>query len=350
MCRRGVIAPDSTGVVFIVHDLSNENVVARLPQCFVTSIDGRYIHRSQSDLGKDEIPNGYGCSIQPHISRVEHRRQSKPEDKDCHGGHQDLLDNVLKHNILLWLRDKQDVHLYILILFLYEIIEYSIFLFFDGKPCAVKVARTVWVGGKSQVDYLSTSFQHAVSQWLYFSKGTELTPGKFPGGEIDGWIINVLTEKNKCASSKNQISVIFDKRTGINKFWTEFYFISAYTPSEVKLQRDGCKPFMDLCCTTNGSYTVLTVTNPETGEIEYQSKGFYKKNARVLYDEDPEFHKWFDVAVDYSCRERISKGLLKINVNKNNFNTINNDSVDDSNNITLDPIAEAINNRIQVDE
>ena len=27
----------------------------------------------------------------------------------------------------------------------------------DGKPCAVKVARTVWVGGKLFINYLSTS-------------------------------------------------------------------------------------------------------------------------------------------------------------------------------------------------
>lgn len=43
----------------------------------------------------------------------------------------------------------------LLILFLYEIGEYSIF-FSDGKPDAVKVARPVWVGGKLLVSYLST--------------------------------------------------------------------------------------------------------------------------------------------------------------------------------------------------
>ena len=188
------------------------------------------------------------------------------------------------------------------------------------------------------------TFQHAVSQWLYFSKGAELTPGKFPSGDIDGWIINVLTEKNKCASSKNQISVVFDKRTGINKFWSEFYFLSNYTPSEVKLQRDGCKPFMDLAITSKGAYTILTVTNPDSGEIEYQSKGFYRKDARVMYDEDQEFHKWFDLAVDYSCNARIIRGLLKIN---NNFNNI--DITNDTDNGPIeeeDPIASAIKFKI----
>ena len=170
------------------------------------------------------------------------------------------------------------------------------------------------------------TFQHAVSQWLYFSKGADINPGKYPGWNIDGWIINILTEKNKCASSKNQISVIFDKRSGISKFWSEFYFLSVYTPTEVKLQRDGCKPFMDLCCSNNGAYTVLTVTNPMSGEIEYQSKNFYKKNAKELYDNDPEFHKWFDKAVEYSCIERISKGLLKINMeNKQHNNDVSNE-------------------------
>ena len=188
------------------------------------------------------------------------------------------------------------------------------------------------------------TFQHAVSQWLYFSKGTELTPGKFPSGDIDGWIINVLTEKNKCASSKNQISVVFDKRTGINKFWSEFYFLSNYTPSEVKLQRDGCRPFMDLAITSKGAYTILTVMNPDSGEVEYQSKGFYRKDARIMYDEDPEFHKWFDLAVDYSCNARIIRGLLKINNSSSNSIGITNNI--DNGPVEEDPIASAIKFKI----
>lgn len=180
------------------------------------------------------------------------------------------------------------------------------------------------------------TFQHAVSQWLYFSKGTEINPGKFPGWEIDGWMINVLTEKNKATSSKYQISLIFDKHSGINKFWSEFYFISVYSPSEVKLQREGCEPFMKLNIATSGAYSTLQVFNPISGELEYESKKFYKKDAKKMYDSDTEFHKWFDIAVDHACRERICKGLLKINMEK--FD--NNEELDEYQIIEETPISE----------
>lgn len=161
------------------------------------------------------------------------------------------------------------------------------------------------------------TFQHMVAQWLFFSKGTEINPSKFPGWSIDGWMINVTTEKNKNSSSKHTISVVFDKRNGIDKFWSEFVFISSHTPSEVSLFREKSVPeFYPLSIVTNGAYSELQVVNPETGEVEYTSKKFYKKNAKTMYEEDEEFHKWFDKAVDYACKERISKGLLKVNTNK----------------------------------
>lgn len=160
------------------------------------------------------------------------------------------------------------------------------------------------------------SFQHAVSQWLFFSKGTVINPAKFPGWDIDGWVINVIIEKNKNASSKHEISLVFDKKRGLDAFWTNFVFISTYCPTEVSLMRGGWEPNIPLCIKTEGAYSVLEVINPVTGEVEYESKKFYKKNAKTMYEEDPEFHKWFDIAVDYSCRERISKGLLKIDSQK----------------------------------
>lgn len=42
----------------------------------------------------------------------------------------------------------------------------EILLFLDGKPCAVKVARTVWVGGKVPVTYLSTFLTKAPENQL----------------------------------------------------------------------------------------------------------------------------------------------------------------------------------------
>lgn len=156
------------------------------------------------------------------------------------------------------------------------------------------------------------TFQHMVSQWLFFSKGKEIDPVKYPGWGIDGWIINIITEKNKNVASKHEISLIFDKRNGIDKFWTEFIFLSDYSPSEAKLIKGGINPFFPLSIKTEGAYSKLEVIDPKTGEIEYTSKSFYKKNAKNLYETDEEFHKWFDKAVDVACYQRISLGLLKI--------------------------------------
>ena len=161
------------------------------------------------------------------------------------------------------------------------------------------------------------TFQHMVAQWLFFSKGTEINPSKFPGWNIDGWLIDVRTEKNKNSSSQHSITVVFDKRNGIDKFWSEFLFISDHTPSEKKMFRDGkVEEFYPLAIKTEGAYSKLEVVNPETGEVDYESKKFYKKNAKTLYEEDEEFHKWFDIAVDYSCKERITKGLLKVDTSR----------------------------------
>lgn len=155
-----------------------------------------------------------------------------------------------------------------------------------------------------------TTFQHMILQWLMFSKKKEISPAI--GWGVDGWIVEVFTEKNKFVPSKYNLSVVFDKRAGIDKFWSEMMFITDYSPSEQKLIRDGQAPFMDLCIKTEGAYSKLVITNPETGEIEYQSpKGFYKKEAKDLYETSPEFKKWFDRAVDLSCEYRISRGLLR---------------------------------------
>lgn len=156
-----------------------------------------------------------------------------------------------------------------------------------------------------------TTFQHAVTQWLFFSKRKEINPSN--GWNIDGWVINVFGEKNKVASSRHEIAVIFDKRYGIDKFWSEMMFIAEYTPSESKLIRDGAKPFMQLCLVTEGAYSRLKIVDPETDEVIYQSeKGFYKKDAKKLYETNEEFKKWFDYAVDFSCKHRIIKGLLRV--------------------------------------
>ena len=189
------------------------------------------------------------------------------------------------------------------------------------------------------------TFQHDIKQWLFFSKGSDINPKKFPGWDLDGFLIDVKTEKNKNTSSQHVITLIFDKRNGLDKFWSEFLFISSYCPTEVDFMRgDSWKPNIEPMIKTSGAYSVLEVINPLTGEMEYESKKFYKKNAKKMYEEDPEFHKWFDIAVDYSCKERISNGLLKINVSKfEDNNDKGGDPMEDLSSLILEEVPTAEN-------
>ena len=129
---------------------------------------------------------------------------------------------------------------------------------------------------------------------------------------VDGWLMDVLTEKNKHAPSQYTISCVFDKMTGINPFWSEYYFLNNYTPSEAKLFKKGVNEFWPLLLKTSGAYTHLSLPHPQTGEIIYESDKFYKKDALKYYQTDETFKKYFDAAVDLSVHIRLKHGLFKI--------------------------------------
>lgn len=171
-----------------------------------------------------------------------------------------------------------------------------------------------------------------IKQFLFFSKRKEIIPAN--GWNIDGWIINIFLDKNKNAASKHEISVVFDKRCGIDPFWSEVLFLSEYTPTEEKYIKEKMDPFLPLCFTSSGAWTQLSVTDPLTGEVfEYGNK-FYKKNSRELYNKDPEFKYVFDKCVEISCRERIIKGLLRIeNLNNNEISDMKDNKKFQKNNI-----------------
>ena len=190
----------------------------------------------------------------------------------------------------------------------------------EGKYAPAE-EKTVGSFGNMKSATASTSFHHRVGQWLMLSKREEIPLSEELG--IDGWKINIFTEKNKSAPSKFQVTCIFDKIHGLDKFWSEYEFLSNWTPTEHRLfnnQKKTIKPFMPLCIETSGAYSRLNIINPD-GELDdkgnlvpiYQSpKGFYKKNAKVMYDSDPEFKKWFDFAVEYSIEKRIYEGLFRV--------------------------------------
>ncbi len=181
--------------------------------------------------------------------------------------------------------------------------------------------KTVGTFGNMKSATASTSFQHRVGQWLMMSKREEIPLSEDLG--LDGWKINIFTEKNKSAASKFQVTCVFDKIHGLDKFWSEYEFISQWTPTEKRLftnKKKTIDPFMELCVEVSGGYSRLNIVSPDA-ELDkdnkpipiYQSpKGYYKKNAKQMYEEDPEFKKWFDFAVDYSIKKRIVEGLFRV--------------------------------------
>lgn len=151
-----------------------------------------------------------------------------------------------------------------------------------------------------------SSFQHAVRQWVYFSRGTTLTV-QDPLG-VDGFIINVVLEKNKLAPSKIKIPLVFDKKFGVIGPLSEYYFINEHTSFEKKIYKDaGLKKLFPPLIETSGRSKVINVIDPETGEIIESSDKFNERQFLKFYYSDPSFKKLFDKAVDVSIEERIVK-------------------------------------------
>lgn len=158
----------------------------------------------------------------------------------------------------------------------------------------------------------SKAAEHKIRQWLFLSQGGKI----FDLPDIDGWYITVYTEKCKLAPSKYALKCVFDKRYGIDKFWTEFEFLSNYTPTEELIIKKTSgslqKEFIDsipefaIKQVGGGRLELSVYDSKEDKEYKY-SKTFYKREAKKLYEEDEEFKFVFDKAVDIHVRDRIIK-------------------------------------------
>ena len=153
------------------------------------------------------------------------------------------------------------------------------------------------------------ALQHNIQQWLFFSRTKTITSDSHYG--IDGWLVNVLIEKNKLAPSKNYVTCVFDKYKGFDKFWSEFLFISEMTYLEKKTLKKPEKLPFPLMIKTTGNRSTLVVIDTE-GKQLYKSEPFFKKTAKELYETNVEFKTWFDFAVDISSYERITNGMFKM--------------------------------------
>jgi RecA/RadA recombinase len=155
-----------------------------------------------------------------------------------------------------------------------------------------------------------SALQHNIKQWLFLSKGKELKRSDSFG--VDGWELNIYTEKNKIVPSNYWITVIFDKKYGIIPLLSEYLFLRDMTKSERKMYNDNeSKLPCPLCIKTVSNSRVLEVCDPSTGSILYTSDKFRESKFIDLYNSNSEFQSWFDKAMDISVDYRIVRGLFR---------------------------------------
>jgi hypothetical protein len=154
------------------------------------------------------------------------------------------------------------------------------------------------------------AWNHRVGQWLFLSRKAAINPSDGMG--ISGWYLNIFTEKNKIAPSQESITCVFDKRTGLHKFWSEYTFLSEMTRSEVKYFKEEKNLCYPLAMRKSGPQVYLEFLDPTTGSSQYTSEKFYRKNALDKYNTDESFKNAFDYVMSVSVEQRITNGLFQL--------------------------------------
>jgi RecA/RadA recombinase len=188
------------------------------------------------------------------------------------------------------------------------------------------------------------ALNHAAQQWLFFSKKDKISPSDNKYDNIDGWAVDVLLEKSKTSPSNHAITCIFDKNRGFDKFWTEMNFLSEPTPEENKFynKKNNIKNPFEFYIKRNGAWYKLVVSDRNDPKIKYESKQFYFRDAKKLYEENEEFHSWFDYTVNLSCQERLINGIMRVSNsgyevtdNGETVDTLTGEILDEFNNIEI---------------
>lgn len=154
------------------------------------------------------------------------------------------------------------------------------------------------------------AFQHNVRQWIFLSRGASIKPSD--PMQVDGWTLNFFTEKNKLAPSQYSVPLVFDKKWGIISFYSEYVFLKEKTKTERKYwpTKNLVYPF---AINTSGNSRVLTVIDPTSNSVLYESPKIMESKILDVYNTNQEFHYWFDKAVEISVEQRINIALFRNN-------------------------------------
>lgn len=197
----------------------------------------------------------------------------------------------------------------------------------EGQYVAKEKSVGIWNDYKAASSIVA--WNHRVGQWLFLSRKATINPSDGMG--ISGWYLNIYTEKNKIAPSQESVTCVFDKRTGLHKFWSEYTFMSEMTRSELKYFKEEKNLCYPLAIRKSGPQVYLEFIDPTTGNSQYTSDKFYRKNAFDKYNTDENFRKAFDYVMKISVEQRITNGLFQLrNSNVLEVNTTSDEVSDDS--------------------
>lgn len=206
----------------------------------------------------------------------------------------------------------------------------------EGQYVAKEKSVGTWNDYKAASSIIA--FNHKVGQWLFLSRKTAITPNDGMG--ITGWYMNIYTEKNKLAPSQESVMCVFDKRTGLHKFWSEYTFISEMTRSELKYFKEEKNLCFPLAIRKSGPQVYLECIDPVTKAVQYTSDKIYRKNALDKYNTDENFRNAFDYVVSISVEQRITNGLFRM---KDSGAIEVNASIETLNDNIIPPEAEPLN-------
>jgi RecA/RadA recombinase len=169
------------------------------------------------------------------------------------------------------------------------------------------------VGGFGQSFKAATNvnaLQHAIGQWIFLSKREVLNPMIDLG--VDGWSLELSTEKNKLAPSQYSVTVVLDKKYGIDPIISEYWFMGNMSRWEVKMTKNTVSKLVyPLAVSVEGRSKVISVFDPKTKQVIKKSEKFTEKNFYEKYYSDPKFKELFDEAVEASVNYRIRVGYFR---------------------------------------